>query len=386
MRLATGWRRAAGAAALLLLVAFARHGSALLERQLGTDEVDYTAAFAAAAAGEDPYAIPRFLYPPAFVLAGAAAQRAWGLWPTVLLLRGLNLAGAVLVVWSGLAWTAWPDRAKLGVGALLLLGWGPFQQAFAEGNVSLAVVGLLLTALVALPRRPVGAGAALGASLAVKPLGPAIVALLPAATPRRVAVRATFAASAGAALTLAWGAPRLPHMLARTAAELAPRPTVSLWRLAHCAGLDLPPTILLAAVVLGGWVALRRAPRTPAAFAVVASTAALYATPLVWTHTLALSLPAQALAFDRAFASWRGAAEPSAARRRAGYRVAVLAAFALAIQGSAALGVVSGGSRMVEAACLLGPVLAPAVFATAALAREAPAPAPASGMARPVGQ
>lgn len=356
-----------GAALALLLLA----GSLRWQRELGdphaaVDEGDYTQAFALVAAGESPYSVPRFLYPPVFAVAGAAAVRAWGELPVVFALRWLNLLGACLLIWVSLAWTSWRFAVRLSVGILLVTLWSPVHQGIDYGNISLAVIGFSLAAIAVAERQPVVAGIGLGLCLVVKPLAPAAVALL--ATWRSVTGRRPGLVAAGVALavavltSLSFGRELLPAMLARTAEHLPPEHTVSLWRLAFCLGVNIPPTVLLVCAVAAVWPWVWSRRLTARQLAVAGATTALYGLPLVWTHTLALCLPAQLLAFERAIAVLDGEGD-RATSRRAMLTLAILAALALSVQGSEALAAISDQPLALQALYLAPPVLAPAVFA-----------------------
>ena len=224
----------------------------------------------------------------------------------------------------------------------------------------------------------------------MKPLAPASVALLPfwrpASGTRPAAKWIAFAAAASTlGVALLWGGALLPRMLDRTATRLPEARSLSLGRLLQCAGLDLPPLLLLVlAVAAGAWLLQLRA-RPVAGFAVLATTAALYASPLVWTHTLALSLPAQVIAFERLTGAWRRAPAGSPDRRRHGLVLMALGACALAIQGSEALAAIDGGPPLAQALFIAPVVLSPALFAFVALRRGADEPG-SFGLAATVGQ
>jgi hypothetical protein len=174
-------------------------------------------------------------------------------------------------------------------------------------------------------------------------------------------------------------------MLAKTTGHLAPGHTVSLWRLLYCLGIETTPLVLLVLAVAVSAPLLWLRPRTTAELAVLAGTAAIYASPLVWTHTLALTLPGQVLALERATRAWRAASPASTERGRALLALIVLGALALAIQGSEALVAINDRPLLVQALYLAPPVVAPAIFAFVALRRGAPAAVP-SGIGPTVGQ
>jgi hypothetical protein len=370
-------RRTLAALAVLAVVALLRWHTALFDDRLAVDESDYTGAFANVAAGGDPYAIPRFLYPPPFARAGATAEGLLGERGVVLALRIANLAGAIAIVWISLGWSGLAWRLRLGIASLLLVAWAPVHQGIESGNVSLAVLGLTLAAVALLPGRALAAGAMLGLGLAIKPLVPALVALLPAwrpLPPRRAGWVAAASAAVTLGVSLLWGLDLLPRMLAKTTGPLPHGHTVSLWRLLHCLGIEARPLVLLGAAIAVGVPLLLARPRSRSGFAVLAGTAAIYASPLVWTHTLALTLPAQVLALERSAQAWRSAAPGSSQRARAFLLLAVLTALALAIQGSEALVAINDRPLLVQALFLVPPVLAPALFAWVALRRDPGAP------------
>lgn len=370
------WRWHALALLFLLAVGALRWNGALRDPRLAVDESDYTAAFTAISHGENPYEVPRFIYPPAFAVVGAAAAERWGEMPLVYAFRVLNLLGAAVLIWLSLSITSWSYRIRVGLGAALIALWAPIHQGIDCGNISLAVIGLTLAAMAAIELRSGAAiaGLGLGLGLVIKPLAPAVLALLGpwrSSTGKRVGRRvAALAALTAAALSLALGRSLLPVWLAKTGGHLPNGHTVSLWRLLFCVGIDVRPALLLVVVlaVTVPWVWKREL--SSSQFLVVATTATLYSLPLVWTHTLAFSLPAQLAAFDRALSG--SAASGESDRRQRRFALAILAALALSIQGSEALVAINNRSLLIQALYLAPAVLAPAAFAVYALRGRVP--------------
>lgn len=339
-------RRAAAAENLLAVGGLFLFGVLLWWQALTTpavlfDEHDYVQAFAARAAGESPYSVERFLYTPAFAAAGAAGVETLGEHTTLVVLRHLNLLGVCGSIWLSLGLTGWSPRTRLLLSALAVAAAPIVWHGMGYGNITFLVVALSLWGLALADARPLAGGAVLGLGLLVKPLaGPAALALglhRPVAAPRRRALLAGMAAAlvCGLPLLLVDGQ-RLPEMAARMAERYEAHYNLSLAYVLHCFGLDLPSFALAAAVVAATAVLALRSRLDPRRLVLLGSTASLLALPLVWTHTLAWTFPAQALAAERAIDAWHAAAEPVARRRARLHLLLVLAAIA-DLQGSAAL-------------------------------------------------
>jgi len=129
---------------------------------------------------------------------------------------------------------------------------------------------------------------------------------------------------------------RLPEMLARMGQPYEVTYNLSLAYVLHLFGLDVPPIAIAVVVLLGTLVVLWRVELDGRGLVLLGSTASLLALPLVWTHTLAWNLPAQALAAERAIATLR-AAPDEAARRRARLVLGLVLVGIANVEGSAAL-------------------------------------------------
>lgn len=288
------------ALALLLALAAIRFGSALLFPAPLGDELAYDRGFALAAAGASPYGEPGFLYPPVFARLGAGL-RAWGAMTPLYLLRALNLAAAVWLAWRCAAWLPWSRRGRWLAGAAVLLLSPALAQGIVLGNVSFLVAAIVVGALLAWPRWPVGAGALLALSLAVKPLAPAAIIALaahrPAAASGNRHRRAAAAAIVLGALALL-AVPGIGEFLSRGNATSVLESTVSPYRLVVLVGSGPSPLWwTLGLLALLGW-AIRRSPLARDALLAAALVGSLAVTPMVWNHTLLLTLPLQAMAVD----------------------------------------------------------------------------------------
>ena len=327
--------------AALFLLALLPWWSVLHDPEQRIDERDYFQAFAARAAGRSPYSVHRYLYTPAFAVAGAAAVEGLGERATLLLLRHLNLLGACAIVWASLALTAWRARSRflLAMAAVVL---APIvRHGMLYGNITFVVVAASLLGLALADSRPALGGGLLGLGLAIKPLGaPAAVALAlhrrPGATRRPLIVTAAAVAASALLPVLLLDGSRLPEMLARMGQPYEVTYNLSLAYVLHLFGLDVPPIAIAVVVLLGTLVVLWRVELDGRGLVLLGSTASLLALPLVWTHTLAWNLPAQALAAERAIATLR-AAPDEAARRRARLVLGLVLVGIANVEGSAAL-------------------------------------------------
>ncbi|MGH9464108.1 MAG: hypothetical protein ACRD0X_00575, partial [Thermoanaerobaculia bacterium] len=230
---------------------------------------------------------------------------------------------------------------------------------------SAVVVGLISTALIAWPTVPLLAGLLLGASLAVKPLAPGVLAVLLAHRPvgggRRHLLTVAVAALVASALILPL--PYLDGMLSvpASSSRLLIR-TVSPHRIAYLLGWhDNAVPLSLGLLAVAVWVSRRR-PRTPEVVALLAAVTAIGATPVVWSHSLLLTLPLQVLALDRAASRWR-AVRGSPRERRLVTEGVFVALGAAAIQfAQGAQGIYDRGLALQLAGAAL-PAFAPAALA-----------------------
>jgi hypothetical protein len=293
---------------------------------LPTAQVDlsfYLHAFELESAGRDPYDEGAFLYPPPFVVAGAALQQA--LEPRTLLIvyRTACLLGVWVLVWVSLAGTRWslPAQAM----AALAVSLSPLlDNAFGTGNVSPLVIGLLVASLWLALRRPAAGGLALGTLDAFKPMG--VSAVLVLATPSSSAadddglpgpsrgVRLLAARVVAGLLWLLVGRRHLAAWLTRSVGFPDRIINVSVHRALWDLGLRVSGAVPFAVLTALGMLAAWRWARTGRQRVALAAATTLLALPVVNPSTFLLALPAQALALETAIARWR--VEPAATPRR----------------------------------------------------------------------
>jgi hypothetical protein len=288
------------------------------------------------------------------VLVGVGGERL-----TSLLLRAFCALGIATVAWLAAAATERPLRQRLVLAAALAVVAPPFAHAMRFGNLSPTVAGVALVALALGRRRPVAAaGPLLGLSLALKPVAVAALPLLAAGRGTRAghdAMRdsrrvAAVAAITAAALTLAAGWRMLPRFLDRHGDPWLSPFQLGFVRSAAELGLALPTWLPALVLALGGTLWLRRRDPDEAVFRVVVPALAVVASPIVWTHTLALAMPVQL----------RALLGPNAAR--AGFRrpleLALRGALALAVWGSDKVGAAAAAPAPVRAALGALPLVA----------------------------
>jgi hypothetical protein len=386
----TGLRRHAAAVLLLFALGLARWWPQLAWEQLHYDELDYLHEATLVRQGQSPYGEPRFLYPPSFAVLGAAALELLPPIELARVVRGLDLLGLVAAAWVAALGTPWRRRWRLLAAALVVLLAPGFGLAAEYGNVSPLVVGLSLVGSWMAPRRPLVAGALLGFGLAIKPLAAAAAVLLaalgaPTAELRRARRAGWLALAIGGALLLGLGARYLPDLLARSQGRPDIAGNVSLLRVLHCFGVELPAPLVFAAVAAAAAVLCRRRPPDRGRLLLVASSVAPLALPVVWAHTLLLALPVQLAAVARAIERRRLASS----RGRAAVELGAVGCGVVAIQGAAGATVLAGLPLPLQGLWLLLPVLAPAALLVYALAtapalaasEEDGAPAPVAAAA-----
>lgn len=303
---AAPWWRHVAAIALLTGIIVLRWWKWFSADYVLSDELPYSWAFDAVLRGESPFTISPYLYPSFFAIVGSRAQALLGQ-PTVLqLLRLANALGVATTVWIATAWLPWRWRRRLLAGAVFvsiapIVAWG-----MELGNLSLAVSGMALAALILYPRRPLSAGLSLGLAMAIKPIAPMAAVVLAAhrrpltqsplhRRDRRHLVAAGVAVAVATGLVLAF--PYLDEFIAVAGAGRGER-TVTLHRLPYIYGLRIHSLWISAPLaVLSLWVA-RHFTLGPGRLVCLAVTASLAVTPIVWSHTLIFALPIQILALQ----------------------------------------------------------------------------------------
>jgi len=360
-RLQSGWHLEGGWWLVVAAVAgmVLAHHDSLFARAPLFDERIYLGAFARRLAGGSAWADPWFLYPPPFAAAGAGLLRLFGETGLLALLRALNLAAVALLVTRGVAFLPggrWTRRlVAAAIGALS----PAIGDAFAFGNLSPLFGALALLPLAWASRAPAVAGGLLGAAIVAKPTGAVLLPLLAAAR-GRLRRRAAFVAAAVAALLLAATARELPAFLAAAseAAAGVPRGSLSPVEIVRLLGLRLSPFLLFAVVALAAAAAARRV-RDGGGLLLLGAVAAPLSLPLVWSHTLLLTLPVQGAALGAALDDVRNAA-PGTSRRRAGLTLAALLTACLALHTAYGLaGGAAGLAPPLQALLLALPTFSP---------------------------
>lgn len=368
------WLAHIAAIALLFAVLALRYPHLLTFPDILNDEISYTHAARRVAAGQTPY-YGGYLYTPLVAVAVAAAQERWGLLPVLIALRSLNFVGVAVTAWIALLPLPW-NPVRRWLTCALYLAFAPavhFTLQFS--NLSGLVVGAISIGLTAWPAAPLAAGLLLGTSLAVKPLAPGALAVLLAHRPAGLGRRhlATVAVAGIVAALLILPLPYLGDMLsvpASTSRQLIR--TVSPHRIAYLLGWRNNAVPLSAALLLAAMWVSRRRPWTPPAVALLAAVTAIAATPIVWSHSLLLTLPLQVLALDRAWSRWQDGRR-SSRRRRLLYEGVFVSLGAAAIQfAQGAHGIYDRGLVLQLAGAAL-PAFSPAALAAYVLATRPPA-------------
>lgn len=274
------------------------------------DAAAYMAAAGRAAAGLPLYlplqiegaypasGLSLYLYPPLFAQLIAPLAVVDPLAVGTLFVVASFAAAVIALVALGRAASA-PRVLLAGVIAALLLIPGGFTT-LVTANIEYAIVALLASAIVLLPRRPMVAGALIAIAVLWKPLLFPLGLLLLARRERRPLAGAIVLGGAAMAASLLVGglAPWSDYL--RATANLASMGlvgvTYSLGDLARAlvGPAALPLLALLFALTLG-WLAPRR-PRAALLFAVVGG---IFAAPVVWGRYLLLLLPLVLVARDR---------------------------------------------------------------------------------------
>ena len=372
--LALPWAVHLGAVGAIVLAICARWWWLIFTWVQHIDEKTYLEAFQLVAAGRSPYAAGGYHYPPAFAQIGAWILELLGAPGTLVAMRVASLAGVAFVVWCATAWLRLSWRGGLAVALLYVAAAPAIGEGFGTGNISFAVVGVVTAALVGWWRRPLLSGLGLGATIAAKPIAPlALVSLLfhrppslakrgdgavqgPAGKPNRGSQQHRLAGAVGiatAALMLIPGLSRLAEMSAQPIHYLAYNRSYSLHRLLNLLGLEIRPVwlMLAGAVLVALLLQLRTLSRTQ--LLCTATAASVFVTPMIWTHTLILLLPLQAVAL--AWALQR--------RRRLGqrglYELIFVILASLALQLATGAGAVDDRGRLVQLIVLSVPYLAP---------------------------
>ena len=287
---------------ILASVTVARWASTLFSPAPLFDEAIYLDAFRTVAAGQSPYSVYGYYYPPPFAVLGGWLLTTLGQPLLLLLIRGLVVLGLVLTVWLSLIWWRTPVWRRLVVGGLYLCVAPAVGLGMRTGNISFLVIGAIIPALMFWKFRPILSGLLLGSSVAIKPIAPLAALVLLVHRPGEGGYRQVVAGLTAGMAMLGSLFPIVAflEMFSQNIAALSLNRSISLHRLFSLAGIEINPLI---AVVIVGVIAIvvsRLRPLDEADLLCVALTAAIWSVPLIWTHTLLLTLPVQMLAVVRA--------------------------------------------------------------------------------------
>lgn len=337
------------AVAVLALLTVVRYAELLVHPAAWIDESIYEEGFEALLAGDSPYSLSPpgdgFYYPPPFAHAGAFLLARLG-GPA---LRGLVRAASVLsvawVVWLAAAWLPHPrDQAaahgdaargyalRLFAAALLVVSPIGIELGFRVGNFSFIIAALLMTAVVLYPWRPILGGFLLGVSLVLKPLAPAVAAVLFAQRPGRKAARAgritAVVAGLTASLLVAPFLPELQEMLSQRLSTLVRGRILSTYRIAELVGIPLDRAFVFALLTLVLMALSWRFGRSHGAVVALALGGVVVTAPALWGHTMVIFFPVLVIATVHAYRNWsalRAAATGSLQDRAAAAEMSLVA-------------------------------------------------------------
>jgi len=340
-------RRHALAVALLMLTAALRWWPQVFDPLPQNDEMVYFRAFEAVARGGSPFVVSGYMAFSFLARVGAWGLELLGMPATLALLRVTNLAGLAVCVWCSSAWIPWSWRRRLLAGMLFVALAPAVRFGVVLGNLSLLMAGMLVAALLFWPRAPLVSGALLGLSVAVKPVAPGAIVALLFHRPDGGGRRHLLAAGVGAAVTAAIVLGSLPlETLVTKDIWFRLARTVSPYRFAHL--LDLRgsvPVVMVLVVLLTVLVARSRRLGPTQCFA-LAVTAAIAATPVVWSHTLLVTLPLQVLALLVLYYRWEASRQPES--RLAPHRLALPVEAALVILAVVAIQAAEGATNIYD--------------------------------------
>ena len=339
------------------------------------DELAQERAFLRQADGRSPYLDGGYVYPPSLMRLGAVLRQL-PLASPFLPLRCASLAGLAVVLWCAAAWLARGPWQRLGFALLYAMLAPGVRQGIEFGNLSFAVGGLLVLALLAWERTPVASGLLLGASLLVKPLAlgalPALFFHRPQKGGHRHQLAVAVAVVAAALPLLA--DPELGAFLRHGPHTWVLERTVSLHRFLALADARGGASILTLLLLAGVAAVARARVADREQLLAVALAGCVMVTPVVWNHTLVLTLPLQAIAIHLALARWRAARETGRApdRRWRRWEVTGIALAVAALTfAEGATGIDDRGVAL-QIFATLPPALAPAILAAYVLRFHAP--------------
>ncbi len=298
----TTWKAQVGLLVALTLVVAVRYWYELVPAVVLGDEVTYMRSVDLVLADQSPYTRGHYLYPPFLAVAGAQLVEMLGAPAFLRLLRSLCYVGMALTVWFAMISVPW--RRWFVPAAVAYLCVAPAVMFTMDiHNISPLVAGAALAALWSWPRRPLLAGCVLGFCAVLKPMVALLPALLFFHRPRRggrvhLVAGAVSGVVAGALL---WFPPYLEEMFALASKAVTIPRSVSLHRLGYLAGWDQGALWISGGIALVALWLVRRRELGRLEILAISVIATLMATPVLWNHTLLLSLPVQAMALERLY-------------------------------------------------------------------------------------
>lgn len=356
----TWWRHALAVGAIFAATAIRFYPALGSVEPLG-DELAQERAFQQESAGQSPYLDGTYVYPPSLLRIGAALRQL-PLASPFLPLRGLALLGLAIVLWSATAWLTGRTWLRLGLAIAYALLAPGVRQGVELGNLSFAVGGMIVLGLLVWERTPLGSGLLLGASLLFKPLAPAAMVALfcqRAAKGHRHQVAVGVAVVAAALPLLA--DPELGAFLRHGSHSFVLERTVSLHRFLALAGLPGAATALTLLLLAAVAAVARRWVRDRDQLLAVALAGCVTVTPVVWNHTLVLTLPLQAMALAIATSRLRRAAPQE--RRWRGWELTGIALAVAALTFAEGATGIDDRAVALQVFATLPPALAPAFLA-----------------------
>ena len=362
------------AVAILVLVTVVRWAPSVLSPTPLFDEAIYLDAFRTAAAGESPYSVYGYYYPPPCAVVGGWLISNLGQTALMMLIRGFVVLGLVVTLWLSLVWWRTSARRRVIVGVVYLCLAPPVGLGLRTGNMSFLIIGLIVLAMMIWRERPVVSGLMLGSSVSMKPIAPIAILVLLVHRPLRGGYRQIVAGLIGSVTMFVSLFPlhEFREMLSQNIASLSLNRSFSLHRLLGLAGLDVHPLAAMTIVAVIAVFLARLRPFDEIDLLCLSLTAAILAVPLIWTHTLLLTLPVQVLALLRAVERRHLIrTEPGFEGRRGGtgrYELWMVVIAVAAIQLAEGSGSVDRMSAWIQLIALGVPFVAPAALAGYVLA------------------
>lgn len=325
----SAWRHALALCTLLVVLCL-RWPEFTLQLEWLDDEAIYIRAFQATAANVHPYEGGHYLYLPVLAVFGGKLIGLIGPDMIVALMRTANLLGVVFLAWSALQFWPMAFHRQLLLAAVLVQAPG-FEFGLRYGNLSLLVGAAVVAGILLAPLRPVFSGILLGLATVTKPVAPGALIVFATARPARREDRHVYLVAsliAGAMLVVSiLSMPYLEDFLGLRAGKPLFRENVAWHRLFWSLGLRVDALVWAMLAFVGiGILGLCCRNLTRLQLLAVTSAATLVAIPLVWSHTLLITLPLQMVALRLVYRERNLGAPGEATRRFARYRVWITAA------------------------------------------------------------